>query len=52
VVTLAGKLAALCMACKGIKSEHFQIWKKYQNSEIIGILPLFSDYQNSTFKYP
>jgi hypothetical protein len=52
VGTLAGKVAALCMACKGTfkKSGIFQIQKKFQNPEIFGILPLFSDCQNSTLK--
>jgi hypothetical protein len=29
----------------------FQIWKKFQNPEDLRFLVLFSDFQNSTFKY-
>jgi hypothetical protein len=36
-----------------LKSWIFKIWKKYQNPDIFGILPLFSDFRNSNFfQYP
>jgi hypothetical protein len=50
--TLVGKVAALCRTYKSTYCKSGACLKNHQNPEIYGILPLFSDFWDSTFKYP
>ncbi len=47
----ASKVASFLLTLEVLTSGIFQIWKKFQNPEDLRILALFSDFQNSTFKY-
>ncbi len=52
VGTLAGKVWHFVWPVKVLKSGIFQIWKKFQNPVIFGILPLFQIFKIPLFMYP